>query len=116
MGQFTISLLEMRMYRDVHDVHDVRVDYGALYEFLENAVGVSQMINTITIQDLDIDIEVAMLEGILGVDEILDGCQTTSFSSRPPNAPRAIKLIRAWVNSSNQEENKSNRETKNVIN
>ena len=37
----------------------------------------------------------ATLEGVPRHDDILEGCDTTSFASRPPNAPREIELIRA---------------------
>ena len=43
------------------------------------------MINIVTLVELDKDTKLAMFEGIQGVDEIIDGYQTMSFASKPPN-------------------------------
>ena len=58
----------------------------------------------------------AMFEGIPGVDDMLDGLQTTSFASRLPSAPREIEIIRAWENNPNPDENNANGETNDVLN
>ena len=49
------------------------------------------------------------------VEEMVDGFQTTSFASRPPNFLREIEIIRTWANN-NQEEDNTNGELTNVIN
>jgi hypothetical protein len=42
---------------------------------------------------MDNDMNFAMLEGVAGCDDILEGYDTTYFSSMPPNEPMEIKLI-----------------------
>ena len=56
--------------------------------------------------EMNKETEMTMLEGILGVEEMLEVCQTTSFASMPPNAPREIELIQALENNPNGEEKK----------
>ena len=74
------------------------------------------MLNSVTLPDIDEDIEFATLEGIPGVDDMLDGLQTTSFASRLPSAPREIEIIRAWENNPNPYENNTNEESTDVLN
>ena len=69
---------------------DVRVDYDVVEELPENATYISHMLNYVTLPDIDDDTEFAMLEGIPGVGDILDGLQIMSFASRLPSAPREI--------------------------
>ncbi len=52
---------------------DVRVDYNAVEELLENATDISNMIISFTIPEIDHDTKFAMLEGIPGIDDMLDG-------------------------------------------
>ena len=74
------------------------------------------MLNSITLHDIDDNIEFPMLEGIPGVDDMLDGLQTTSFASRLPSAPREIEIIREWENNPNPDENNTNDESTGVLN
>ena len=48
------------------------------------------MLNSVTLPYIDDATDFAMLEGIPGVDDMLDGLQTTYFASRLPSAPREI--------------------------
>ena len=57
-----------------------------------------------------------MLKEIPGVDDILQGLQTTSFASRLPSAPREIEIIRAWANNPNLDENNANEQSTDVLN
>ena len=54
------------------------------------------MLNFVTLTDIDDDMKFAMMEGIPGVDDMLDGLQTTYFALRLPSAPREIEIIREW--------------------
>ena len=95
---------------------DVRVDYDAIEELPENATYISHMLNSVTLPDIDEDTKFAMLEGIPGVDDMLDGLQTTSFASWLPSAPQEIEIIRPWENNLNLDESNSNEELTNVLN
>ena len=57
-----------------------------------------------------------MLKEIPGVDDMLDGLQTTSFASRLPSAPREIEIIIAWENNPNPDESNTNEELTHVLN
>ena len=92
------------------------MDFDAVAELPENATDISHMLNYVTLPDIDEDTEFAMLEGIPGVDDMLDGLQTTSFASRLPSAPREIEIIRAWANNPNPDESNANEELTNVLN
>ena len=118
-----ISLLEKKvMDALVYKIHndpyyrDVQVDSNAVEELPENAIDISHMLNYVTLPDIDEDTEFAMLEGIPGVDDMLDGLQTTSFASRLPSAPREIEIIRAWANNPNPDESNANEELTNMLN
>ena len=74
------------------------------------------MINSVTIPEIDDDTEFAMLEGIPGIDDMLDGLETSSFAARLPNAPREIEMIRAWANNHDSKENNKNEDSSDVIN
>ena len=95
---------------------DVRVDSDVVEELSENATNISHMLNSVTLPDIDVDTEFAMLKGIPGVDDMLDGLQTTYFPSRLPSAPREIEIIRAWTNNPNPDESNTNEELTNVLN
>ena len=84
--------MDALLYKIQNDPYyrDVRVDYDVVEELSENAIDISHMLNYVTLPDIDDDTEFAMLEGIAGVDDMLDGLQTTSFASRLPSAPREI--------------------------
>ena len=92
------------------------MDSDVVEDLPENATDVSHMLNSVTLPDIDEDTEFAMLEGIPGVDDMLDGLQTTSFASRLPSAPREIEIIRAWANNPNLDESNTNEELTNVLN
>ena len=66
---------------------DVRVDSDAVEELPKNATDISHMLNFVTLPNIDEDTEFAMLEDIPGVDDMLDGLETTYFASRIPSAP-----------------------------
>ena len=66
------------------------MDFDAVEELPKNATDISHMLNFGTLPDIDDDTEFAMLEGIPGVDDMLDGLETTSFASRLPSAPQEI--------------------------
>jgi hypothetical protein len=76
---------------------------NAIEELPENATDVSHLINYVILPNMDNDMDFAILEGVPYRDDILEGCDTTSFASRPPNAPREIELIQAWANNPNVE-------------
>ena len=69
----------------------VWVDSDAIEELPENETDISHMLNSVTLPNIDDETEFAMLEGRPGVDDMLDGLQTTSFASRLPSAPREIE-------------------------
>ena len=69
---------------------DAQVDFDAVEELPENARDISHMLNSVILPNIDDDTEFAMLEWLAGVDDILDGLQTTSFASRIPSAPQEI--------------------------
>ena len=99
------QVMDALLYKIQHDPYyrDVEVDIHAIDDLPENATDVSDLINSVILPDMDNDMEFATLEGVPGRDDILEGCDTTSFASRPPNAPREIELIRAWANNPNSE-------------
>ena len=80
---------------------DVWVDYDAIEELPKNATDISHMLNSVTLPDIDNKTEFAMLEGRRGVDDMLDGLQTTSFALRLPSAPQVIEIIRASAHNPN---------------
>ena len=82
----------------------VRFDYDTVEELPENAIDISHMLNYVMLPDIDNETKFAMFEGIPGVDDMLDGLQTTSFASMLPSAPREIEIIRAWENNPNLDE------------
>ena len=92
------------------------MDSDAVAELPKNVTDISHMLNSVTLTDIDEDIEFAMLEGIPGVDNMLDGLQTTYFASRIPSAPREIEIIRAWENNPNLDESNTNEELTHVLN
>lgn len=94
----------------------VEVDLHALEELLENATDVSHLINSVILPDMDNDMEFATLEGVPGRDDILEGWDTTSFASRPPNAPMEIELIRSWAKNPNGEADQPDGESIDVMN
>ena len=51
------------------------MDSDAVEELHENAIDISHMLNCVTLPNINDDTEFAMLEGIPGVDDILDGLQ-----------------------------------------
>ena len=58
-----------------------------------------------------------MLEGVLGIDDMLDGLQTSSFVDKVPNVTRDyINLIAAWGNNPNLEGNNVNGGSTYVLN
>ena len=83
------EVMDALLYKIHNDPYyrDVRVDSDAVEELPENETYISHMLNFVTLPDINEDIEFAMLEGIPGVDDMLDGLQTTSFASRLPSAP-----------------------------
>ena len=99
------QVMDALLYKIQHDPYyrDVEVDIHAIDDLPENATDVSDLINSVILPDMDNAMEFATLEGVPGRDDILEGCDTTSFASRPPNAPREIELIRAWANNLNSE-------------
>ena len=111
-------VMDALLYKIHNDPYyrDVRVDSDAVEELPENATYISCMLNSITLSDIDDDTEFPMLEGIPGVDDILDGSQTTCFASRLPSAPQEREIIRAWENNPNPNESNSDEELTNVLN
>ena len=83
------KVMDALLYKIQNDPYyqDVRVDYDALEELPENAIDISHMLNSVMLPDIDNETKFAMFEGIPGVDDMLDGLQTTSFASRLPSAP-----------------------------
>jgi len=112
------KVMDALLYKIQNDPYyqDVRVDYDAVEKLPENATDISHMLNSVTLPDIDDETEFAMLEGRPGVDDMLDGLQTTSFASRLPSAPREIEIIRSWENNPNPDESNANEELTNVLN
>ena len=76
-------VMDALLYKIHNDPYyqDVQVDSDVVVELPENATDISHMLNSVTLPDIDEDTEFAMLEGIPGVDEMLDGLQTIFFAS-----------------------------------
>ena len=55
-----------------------------------------------------------MLKGILGIDDMLDGLETSLLATRIQNAPQEIDIIRAWTNNHDSKENNINDESNGV--
>ena len=83
------KVMDALLYKIQNDPYyqDVRVDYDTVEELPENATDISHMLNSVTLPDIDNETKFAMLEGRPGVDDMLDGLQTTSFASRILSAP-----------------------------
>ena len=118
---FTVTkqkFMDALLYKIQNDPYyqDVWVDYDAVEELSENATDISHMLNSVTLPDIDDETEFAMLEGRRGVDDMLDGLQTTSFASRLPGEPWELEIIRAWENNPNPDESNANEDLSNVLN
>ena len=105
--QIVMDALLYKIHNDPYYRY-VRVDSDTIEELPENAIDISHMLNSVTLPDIDEDTEFAMLGGIPGFDDMLDGLQTTSFASRLPSAPREIEIIRAWANHPNPDKSNAN--------
>lgn len=75
----------------------------------------SHMINPVAFWEIENDIEFEMLEGVTGIDDMLDGLQTYSFAVRTSNAPWKIEIIRSWENNPNPNENNTNSGLTNIL-
>lgn len=87
--------MDALLYKIQNDPYycDVQVDYNALDELPEIATNVSNMSNFITLPEIDNDIEFAVLEGTFGIDDVLEGLNTSSFATKLLNLPQEIELI-----------------------
>ena len=110
--------MDALLYKIQNDPYyrDVQVDYNVVEELPEIAIDVSHLINYITLPEIDDETDFAMLQGIGGNDDILDGLETSSFAARLPNARREIDIIRSWANIHDSEENSINDASTDVIN
>lgn len=86
----------------------VQVDENAHKELPKIATNVSHLIKSVTLPKIDNDTEFAMLEEVLKIDDTLDGLQTTSVATKPPNPQREIDINRDWKNNPNVEEHNQN--------
>jgi hypothetical protein len=66
------------------------------------------MTNYVTLSKIDNQSKFSMLEGVLGIDDALDGLHTSSFASKLPNEPWDIDLIRSLENNTDAKENNTN--------
>lgn len=82
-------------YKNENDPYfrGVQVDNNALRELPELATDFSHMINVVYLENIDIDIEFSLLEGVLGINDALDGLQTSSFEEKIPTKRREIDII-----------------------
>ena len=85
-------VMDALLYKIHNDPYyqDVWVDSDTVEELPVNTTDISYMLNSVSLPNIDDEIEFAMLEGIPGVDDMLDGLQTTYFALRIPSAPREI--------------------------
>jgi len=87
-----------KLYRDVKINEDVLKDLPS-----NNDTNVFNILNSVHMEfDYDIN-EYIVIGPTIEMDEgnVID--HTTSMASKPPNAPREMELIRAWVNNPNAE-------------
>jgi hypothetical protein len=74
---------------------DVLFYYHAFDKLPKTTTDVSHMVKYVTLPRMDNEKKITILERVSSIDDFLNGCQTYSFDSWPPYAPREFELIRS---------------------